>query len=90
MKNLIKIIGKAPSEIPLEDLLSRLETNRRRTRKAIEAHRLASLPKVRSSAKKELASFNKLVKESGITEEEFRKLIAETLERKKKNAKPGL
>ena len=71
MNNLVRIIGKAPSEMSDEALAAALTKERNRVREAIE--RFNATP-VKAARKKKLS---KIVAESGFSIDEIRLLIEE-------------
>jgi len=81
MKNLIRVIGPAPSELSLEDFKERLEKERDRVRKEIALYQMKHLP---SGKKRRVAGKSKVVKEvgdllqdAGLTPEDLQKMIQE-------------
>ena len=73
MKQLIHIIGLAPSELPNQALRQRLEEQRERARKAFQYFRESHGLKTKSG--KKAKSITKLLKEADLTKEEFLKGI---------------
>ena len=78
MNRLSAIIGLAPSEIPFEECLVRVQTERTRVREALVRFRAAPPAKTRKPPKKKRhAELNKLLTEFNLTPEELSALIKE-------------
>ena len=77
MRNLIPIIGKAPSELEFEEWLEAVRLQRNRTREAITSYLAApakGTPKPRGITK---TGLKKALAESGVTEAELKALLEE-------------
>jgi uncharacterized protein YidB (DUF937 family) len=81
LKNLISIIGLAPSEIPFQELLLRLSNERARVREAVASwistptpiHRIKS--EVKTKGKSLDKSLKELIAQTGLTENQLLELI---------------
>lgn len=85
MDRLTSIIGPAPSELPRNDLLSKLRTERERVRKALELWSSSrgvrrKPPKLKGITP---AGIKLIAKETGQTIEEVEKIFSDELQRRK-------
>jgi len=78
MRHLTYIIGKAPSEVPPNELRLRLEEQRNRARKAFEYFKQITGQK--KSKKTREPSITKILRETGLTKEQFFKGLAKLKE----------
>ena len=82
MKNLIPIIGLAPSEIPFQELLLRLSNERARVREAVASWISSPTPihRIKSEVKEKKGksldkSLKELIAQTGLTESQLLELI---------------
>lgn len=79
MKHLPRTIGLAPSELPLEEFLPKLITERRRVTEELQSHATQwSKPKAKAKGKgkkKQPNLISQAMKTLGMTEEELRQAI---------------
>lgn len=80
MRRLPEIIGPAPSEMPLEELVAKLRLERDRVRVGLKAFVEAPAKKQRTTAKAKKKGWTQkkmqaMLDEYGLTAEEFQKLL---------------
>ena len=78
MENLARVIGKAPSELPLGELLTKLRAEHLRVSEGLASWREAQISKGRKTSTKEASSLTKIKaieKELGMTMEELLSLV---------------
>lgn len=79
MKNLIRVIGLAPSELSPLDFKERLTKERDRARREIELFQRKNVPKtsIAKAAKAARSELDTLLKAKGLTPEKLQELIRE-------------